>query len=211
MKLTSTNTIVLPSKLLRQAPNCWHKEQPWFDKEPHEWRLDSDCQSALVVAGIGEHKCPTIGEWTAFSIVGAVVVTLTGKYIVPPEPEPFDWTTNLEHYVWETLWQTVQGNETKLDRAFVASMLRSFLPREHYAPPEHPYRASNFLGHWQSMEYADTSFHSVGNLRIECIKQGREAMGRLPQEIATSIREVAIHVPPMLGIAIKRIQHTYMW
>lgn len=211
MELTSSNTLVLPVQLLRQAPTCWHKEQLWFDKEPHEWCSDNDCQKSLIVEGIGENKCPTIGEWAAFSIAGAIVATLTGKYIAPPEPEPFDWTSNLEHYIWETLWQAVQENETKLDRAFVATMLRGFLPREHYAPPEHPYRASNFLGHWQRMEYADTSSHSVGNLRLERIKQGREAMDRLPQMIAASIRKVAPHVPPMLEIAIKRIRRTYMW
>lgn len=211
MKLTRSNMLVLPKQLLHQVPTCWHKEQLWFDEEPHEWRSDNDCKAALITVGIGEHKCPTIGEWTAFSIAGAIVAALKGKFIVPPEPEPFDWTSNLEHYIWEVLWQTVQENETKLDRAFISAMLRSFLPREHYAPPEGLYRMSNFVSYWQNMEYADTLFHSVSNLRLERIKQGREAMGRLLQAVATSIREVAQHVPPMLEIAIKRIRRTYMW
>jgi hypothetical protein len=211
MKAVNSNTLVLPGQLLHQAPTCWHKEKLWFDDELHEWRIDHDIKDALIAEGIGEHKCPTIGEWAAFSIAGSIVATLTGKYMIPPDPEPFDWTSNLEHYIWEALWQAVQENEAKLDRTFVAAMLRSFLPREHYAPPERPYRTSNFVSHWRNGEYPDTLFHSVSNLRLGRIKSGRESMDRLPQTVATSIREVAQHVPPMLEIAIKRIRRTYIW
>jgi len=208
--MMESNTLVLPKKLAYKAPTCWH-EKLWFDDEPYEWRTDCDIEDALIAEGIGEHKCPTVGEWAAFVAAGAIVATLTGKYMVPPEPEPWDWVANLEHFTWEALWQAFQENQEKLERAFMAAMLRSFLPREYHAPPDRPYRASNFASRWRGGEYADTLLHSVSNLRLSRIKQGREAMGRLTETVAASVNEVAQHIPPMLKIAIKQIRRTYMW
>lgn len=203
--LNALNTLALPKQLLRKTPT--QKEKPWFfDNEPHEWHRDHDILDALI-AGIGEHECPTAGEWIAFSIVGAIIATLTGKYIVPPEPEPFGWTDNLEHYIWEALWQTARYNKTKLNKEFVSAMLRSFLPREHCAPRNRPCHMSNFLSHWRSGEYTtDTLSHSVSKLRLCRIKDGRRSMNRLPEDVADSVKKVAQHVPTMLKIAIKRLQ-----
>jgi hypothetical protein len=205
----SKNVLVLPEELPRKAPTCWQKEL-WFDDEKHDWRTDYDIENALIVHGIGERQCPTVSKWVAFSIAGAIVARLTGKYIVPPEePLPFNW--DLEQHIWEALWQAVQENQTKLNKVFMAAMLRSFIPRQHHAPPERPYCMSAFAAHWLDGERSDTLYCSVSNLRLECIKQGREAMTRLSQEVVTSINEVAEHVPSMLEIAIKRIRRTYQW
>lgn len=211
--LTNMNTLVLPQKLLYKAPTCWDKEKLWFDKEEHDWRFDLNCEQALIAEGIGEHKCPTIGEWVAFTVVGGIVAALTGKYMIPPDPEPFDWTANLEHFTWEALWKTFQEDQEKLDRTFMAAMLRSFLPREYHAPPERPYRMSNFVYRWGSfwLEYPDTIMHSVGNVRLERLHRGRESLTFLPENVVASIRQVRQYIPTMLEIAIKRIQKTYMW
>ena len=210
MKITEQNTLVLPEKLLREAPNYWNKKQLWFNNEPHEWRVDCDINNALIAEGIGERKCPIIAEWVAFSIIGAVVAKLTGKYIVPPKPFP-GWTSDIEHHIWETLWKAAQENETGLDRAFMASVMRSFIPQYHHAPPDRPYCRSNFVSYWMLGEFPDTFSHSVSHVRLDRINSGRETIARLPQTMADCIKEVAQHVPPMLEISIERIKRTYMW
>ena len=209
----NSNTLVLPEKLVYKAPTCWHKEELWFDKERGGWRFDLNCEQALIAKGIGKRRCPTIAEWTAFAVAGGIVATLTGRYIIPPEPEPYDWVANLEHFIWEALWQAFQENQEKPDRTFMAAMLRSFLPREYYAPPDRPYRMSNFVRRWGSrgLEYPDTIMHSIGNIRLERLQKGREAFSQLPDNVKDSIRQVAQHIPPMLEIAIKRIKKTYLW
>lgn len=205
MELTKSNTLILPTGRF-EAPTCWDKERLWFDKEPYKWEFDMDCESALIANGIGEHECPTDGDWAAFSIAGAVVAALTGKYIVPDALGLFSSREDKERYVWEALWQAVQENETKLDRAFSAAMMRSFIPRNHYAPPERPYTMSHFVSHWRGREYADSMFRSISNIRIGILKQGSVAINRLPQTTADSIKEAAQHVPMMLEIAIDSLQ-----
>jgi hypothetical protein len=209
--LTSTNTLELPKELLFKAPTCW-SEHLWFDKEKHEDRnFDINCEQAVIAEGIGERECPTIGEWIAFSITGAIIAALSEKYIVLPDPEPLDWRSNVEHYIWEALWQAVQENETKLNRTFVAAMLRSFLPREYHAPPDRPYQTSNFVRHWISLEYPDTFMSSVGNVRLIRLQEGRKAIALLPEDVADSIRLVGQYVSSMLDMAIKRIKKTCNW
>jgi hypothetical protein len=212
MELTASNTLVLPQKLA-QAPTCWHREELWFDKEPHDWDFDFNCEQALIAVGIGKRECPTIAGWAAFVIAGALVATLTEKYIVPPDPEPLGWSGKIEHFIWEALWKAAQENSNALDKRFIATMLRSFLPREHRAPPNRPYRESNFVRSWgpAGLQYPDTIMHSVGNLRLRHLQNGLKAFDSLPEEMQDSIRQVAQHVPTMLEIAIQRIRKTYMW
>ncbi len=209
--LTVSNTLVLPQTLVSRTPTCWHKKELWFEQEEHDRHFDMNCEQALIAEGIGEHKCPTIAEWAAFTIAGGIVATLTGKYILPPDPEPWDWAGRMEDYIWEMLWQAVQENSDALNRMFIAVMLRRFLPREYYAPPDRPYRISNFARRWESLEYPDGIMHSVGNLRLEHLQKGREVLALLPDEIKNSIKQIAQHVPIMLQIAIERIRKTYRW
>lgn len=211
MGAADSKILVLPEKPLRQAPTCWNEDKLWFDKVPHKFPTDRNIRKATIARGIGERRCPTVDKWVAFSIAGAIIATLTGKYIAPPNPEPVDWQSDLEHHIWEALWQAVQENKRQLDETFVAAMLRSFLPRYYYAPPERPYLMSDFVFDWQGGGYADTLFRSVSNLHLCLISDGRKLMKSLDQEVATSIRKVTLRVPTMLEIAIERIRRTYMW
>ncbi|OGE70780.1 hypothetical protein A2617_01700 [Candidatus Daviesbacteria bacterium RIFOXYD1_FULL_41_10] len=203
--LTKANTLTLPGKLLYKAPTCWSKDRLWFDKEPHNWDFDFSLERALVASCIRENRCPTIAEWAHFCLSGAVVAALRGKYIVPPEPEPWDWAANLEHFSWEVLWEADQKHPEVLDKTFKASLFRDFLPREHYAPPDHPYSMSNFQQCWINF-YPDTLMDSIGNIRLARLKEGCKIFLTLPEEIRASIDLVAKHTPTMLEIATSRFR-----
>ena len=206
------DTLALPSVLSREASTCWHKDQLWFDAEPPDRQLlDFDREEAFMAEGIGKRECPTVGAWVSFSLVGALAAALTGRYIYPPNSEPFNWAGEVEHHAWEALWRAVQENGGALDRAFIAAMLRRFLPRQHHAPPEHPYYESMFLYGWDSSTCMNTSLKSVGTLLPECVARGQKALETLPQNEVDSIRSVALHVPRMLEITLARIRRTYWW
>jgi hypothetical protein len=178
------------------------KEKFWFEDEASEWQFELDVISALLTAGIGENDCPTITRWLHYCLGSAIVAALTGRHIdLPPEPE-------LEQLVWDALWQAVEENPRKLDRAFLGAMLRQLIPHWHSSPPDRPYRESRFvgIGNW-----AGPLFDSIGNLYLKVIKRGREALGRLPEPTVTSIQEVARHVPPVLQTVTERVRKTYQW
>lgn len=185
----------------------------WFDQEVRDQHFDLFIEQALIAEGIGERQCPTIDKWAAFSVAGGVIAALNEKYITPPEPEPLGWVAELENFTWEALWQAFQENQTKLDRRFMATALRSFLPREHYAPPEGPYHKSYFASHWGvgGLGYPADVWRSVSYIRPELLREGREALALLPEDIVSSIHKVAPYIPTMLEIAIKRIRKTYLW
>jgi hypothetical protein len=193
------NAIRLPDKLSRRSP-----EDPWFDKEASDWRLVYDCRKALIAEGIGERECPSYHDEAAFAVAGAVIAALTGRYIYPPRAPLFDWHKDQNHCVWEALWQAFLENETKLDRTFMAAMLRDFLPRYHYAPPDHPYYESYFVARWPKT--INTVFcPPIENLHLRFLKEGHEAMQRLPEATAASVRTVAGHIPKMLEVVIAQI------
>ncbi|OGY22055.1 MAG: hypothetical protein A2113_02465 [Candidatus Woykebacteria bacterium GWA1_44_8] len=211
-KLTAANTTVLPTKRSYQAPSCWNEEKLWFERrsyDPNLERLDRDCIRALIAKGTGTRECPTVAEWAAFCVAGGVIATLTGKYITPPDPEPLDWAAEARHFIWEALWQAAEENGNKLDREFLAVILREFLTREHYAPPDRPYFRSSFEEMWRSHEYPDAMMHSIGNVRVKHLREGRKAFKQLPSGMQEAIERVAKHVPTMLPIANRRIRKTY--
>ena len=208
------NRIVLPTKSPHVAPN--REDGQWF--ESNDFRenseFDSNCMKALVSAGIGERTCPTPSEWVAFSFVGAIVATLTGKYLVAPESGHPLWHRSSERILWEILWENVEEHKDTLDKNFLASTLRSFLPRSHRSPPDRPYYKSRFESRWRGPfgdGWADTTTQSVGNLRISCLKDGKEALLLLPESVQDSIQKVATHVPHMLVVAMERMRKTYQW
>lgn len=227
--LKASNILMLPGELTHQAPISHQQEEfkkaSCFDQEENQegvdqlgklisiQRSDRTLEQALITAGIGERQCPTPDEWATFSVAGGVIAALSKKYIVPPEPEPMGWVADLERFTWEALWQAFQENQTKLDRRFMATALRSFLPKEHYAPPDHPYLKSYFATHWgvRGVGYPADTWTSVSYIRPELLREGREALALLPEDTVASIHKVAPYIPTMLEIAIKRIRKTYLW
>lgn len=175
----------------------------FFSKEDgdYDWKVET----ALIATCIGEKRCPTPSEWASFSIAGTIVAYLSGKYIVPPV-----WDEDLEFRVWEIFFPLVSQNK-EFDKKFTASLLRIFIPRRHYAPPERPYYKNNFRYYWTAMECSDTQFHSVSNLRIEVIRKGVDIMKRISPNIASYIENIAEYSPEMLDLAIERIRSTYHW
>ncbi len=222
MDLNSRNTLMLPAKLSHDAPTCHgYGEELWFDaevpsglKEKVDFlRRDSDCIGAILSAGVGSLKCPMVAEWISFAVAGAIIAAATGKYLIPPDPEPFDFPEKIEDYVWETLWKTVlqKDGQTTLSREFIAAMFRVFLPREHHAPPDHPYRESEFVSWWNAIQPGDRLFSSIGHLRIDAVESGNKALRNLPHALTVPATIVSQHVPMMLEIVVNRIQKTYLW
>jgi hypothetical protein len=117
----------------------------------------------------------------------------------------------MNHFVWEALWLVVEEHREGLDHEFLAAMLREFLPREHYAPPDRPYFQSSFEGMWSLLEYPDALMHSIGNVRAKRLQEGEKAFRQLSAEMQAAIKKVARHIPTMLQIANRRIRKTYQW
>lgn len=206
---TTENTWVLPARLTHKAP--LYKKGLWFDAVCVDFNVKRDYVDALVAEGIRERDCPSVAEWAAYVIAGGVIGALTNKFILPPkEPPPSDWP--IQGLIWEALWQVSEEYRDKdaLDKTFLAVMLQWFFPEQYHAPPERPYRMSFFERIWPQ-HYPDTMMQSVGNIRLKPLKEGREAMARLPESAADSIQKVAAYVPPLLEVAIRNIRRTYMW
>lgn len=209
--LTDSAIWRLPVELEYKAPSCFSPEELWFNKTELPEHFEVHCITALVAEGVADRDCPTIDEWAAFAIAGGIIAALKGKYITPPNQEPLDWRTQIEHHIWEALWQAFQENQEKLDQQFRAAMLREFLPRQHHAPPERPYYESRFCHHWKFFEFADRPFSSIGNIRLQILRTGGADFVRLPDSTRTSIKIVAQHIPQMLDITVARIKKTYHW
>lgn len=221
MVLTAENTLELPHYPTRSAPHTRHDQ--WFaeksatsyadmvSEERHRARdFERDCEVALVVAGIGERDCPTPKEWAYYCIAGALTAALSGKYPVIPKPRMYGDT---EEIVWEVLWKASEENKGKLDREFLAAILRILVPTLHHAPPDHPWLESKFCQWWGNIDfgYPDTPYRSISNVRLRRIRDGREALKRLPESAQASVRAVALHVPQMLDMAIEYIGRIYHW
>lgn len=180
-------------------------------KQIEQDRFDLNVEQALVIAGIGERECPTIDKWAAFCVTGGIITALKGESLLLPDPEPPFWVADLEGFTWKALGQAFKEHPTQLDPKFMAATLRELEPREHHAPPDHPYTESYFASHWRYLEYPDTIMHSIGHIRRERIQKGHEALALLPQDVVASIYKVTPHIPPMLKIAITCIEKTYRW
>lgn len=206
-------TITLSQELTHKASLYFsEKEPPWFEEKiKEEEYLKRHFSRILVAQGIGDSECPSNPEWAAFSVAGGIIAALTGKYIVPPDPEPYAWHDNMERFVWEVVWKAVEEENNKLDRTFCALTLWLFLPRRHYAPPDHPYYMSNFVQQWQGRNYASTIMRSVTSLSSVCIEDAKEHFGQLPESLAHSIQEVAEHIPVMLKIVNECVRRRYRY
>lgn len=205
--ITSDNALVLPEKLSYTAP--LYKKGLWFETVQPAYELERDIKSAYVAEAIGERDCPTVAKWAGFVLAGGIIGALTDRFILPPkESFSYDYRMHPELHIWEILWGTVEANRDKLDALFLAAALEWFFPEAHHAPPERPYRRSRFVGDWSS---TDTTMQSVGNLRLKALKEGREAISRIPELIAESIQKAALYVPPLLEVAIQTMRKTYMW
>lgn len=213
LKEVDGTRIVLPEKFKRNAPTCWHKDL-WFELktwDPATDRFDNDCIDALIAKGIGDKlQCPTMGRHAAFCVAGGVVAAMTRKNIALPVD--VSWRAwEKEEYAWEMLWEAAEAHRETANISFLASVLRGFLPRENYCPPDRPYRRSRFVERWENVAYPLTSFSSVHRLRPECIDLGKKALRRLPAPVVDVINKTATHIPPMLDLVIERIKKTYHW
>src|SRR3990170_1367598 len=101
------NTFILPGELSHEAPSFWDEGKMGREYRFDCWREDHYCLNALIVEGIGRKRCPVFIEWAGFSIAGATIATLTGKYIVPPNPATLEWQKQIQFHTWEALWQAV--------------------------------------------------------------------------------------------------------
>lgn len=205
MGITPENMVELPVRPYGEDVPRVYDDDTWYQKESF-WKqdkydfFDTECESALIAEGIGLRACPTIGEWAAFVIAGAVIAALTGKYIIAPGGTK----EGMANRIWVALWRASEKNGEKFDRKFLATMLRSFFPRSRYCQ-------SNFAHHWEYFEYPDALFRSIGNVRQERLRVGLEAIKNLEKPVIASIREVTPHVPRMLEIANKQVRSSYMW
>lgn len=214
------DVLVLPRQLSHNAPSAWGQEKPWFeqvDKLNREvWDFDHECEIALITAGIGGNRCPTVDQWATFAVAGGIIAALSGKVMQPPATEPYDWPKDYPHFIWEALWQAYETNQEKLDRTFMGAMLRDFMPRlREGGPLDHNFSQCDFEQNWGvgvvGHHYADTIFQSVGNVRISCLREGHKALGSLPVNVVNSISQVAQHIPRMLEIVIRHMKKTYQW
>lgn len=208
MALDPEKFLVLPECMPHKAPSCHHTEALWFNKEKRERNFDRNCERALIAKGINSQACPMHSEWASFVIAGGIIAALTGKYIMPPDPEPLDWENRMERIIWEFLWEAVEKHPEELDRGFMAAMLSDFLPRQHYSPPDRPFNRTYFSENWKGFGgpgYPDTWMQPICNVRSERLKSGIEAFDELPEQVQQSIQKVVRHIPTMLDIAIARI------
>lgn len=206
MVSVQNEVLVLHGYPAHTAPHSSYNQ--WFGKRPPLfsrerwvlWEFDRRCIAALVVEGIGRKKCPARRPWAYLTIVGALVMELTGKRVQIPEAgfEP----QNIEKIAWEALWASVGEYGEKLDRDFLGAILRNFLVGS---------SESRFAGQWHNLDtgFADTSSLLLCNLRQERIQEGRKAMRCLPEPVQASVRAVAQHVPRMLETTIPHIQKVY--
>ncbi|HBM46212.1 MAG: hypothetical protein UT05_C0003G0014 [Parcubacteria group bacterium GW2011_GWF2_38_76] len=213
-----------------EAPTCFHERKLWFDikgyymdrckrvwlklTEEEQERNKICAQISVVFVGkiIGENRCPTISDWAGFSIVNAISKVLTGKFCIPPKDRSLT-EEEVENITWKLLWNITKTKKARkiLDRKFIEAILRDFLPREQYCPPEHPYLRSRFSEKWKFAEYADTFMSSTGNIRIEAIEQAERTTEVLPPEIINSIDKIREHIPDALKISMEYIKARFKW
>ncbi len=203
---------LLPEHNAEKAPTCRH-ENLWFKPE---WdiatgKFDDDCIDALIAKGIGvKRETPTIGHHVTFCVAAGIVAALEKKHLTLPMNASWrEWEN--EEYTWEMLWTAVEAHRETADVSFLASMLRGFIPRENYCPPDRPYYRSRFVERWENVMYPLTRLSSVHRLRPECIALGEKALRRLPEPVVAAIDITAQYIPPMLDLIIGRIKKTYLW
>jgi len=217
MVLIAEKKLELPRYPAHTGPSSEYKQ--WFGRksvhsyqEMHrerwpEWEFERNCVAALVVAGIGQRKCPVRRPWAYTCIAGAMIVALADTWPVIPE-KGFGSEADIEEILWEALWEAVGKNREKLDADFLKVMMRNLLPRSSYTPPFSASGSeSRFADKWHNPDtgFADSSAGRVCNLRQECIKEGKKALTRLPEPVQASVREVARHVPRMTRIVVTHI------
>lgn len=204
----STDTIVFPSEFDCSTPLF---DELGFKQEELGSGFVIDCEQALITKGIGKNRCPTVPEWASLSVAGSIIATLTEKFIIPPDPEPFGWSSEMDLIIWQVLWQSFQDNQNKLEEDFMRAMLVIFIPEKVCAPPEKPYFISRFSYYWSALQYPDTIMHPIGRVRYDMLVRGEESFSRLSGEIQSSILEVAENTPRMLEIVNNRIRSTHLW
>ena len=213
VELTEDQIHVLPEKRIGSGPNQRTALQCDFMQGPDASfpsRFDYDCMAALISKGIRERQCPIVPEWASFVFAGGFIATLTGKYIQPLLPEPYNWP--IRHIVWDVLWEaTDRGEQNILNQRFFNAWLRMFLPDFTYSPPDRPYPTNTFERMWIGLYYNSFPCRSAAELLPKKIEYGLSKFDLLPEDIQNSILKVSEHIPAMLEIVIKRIRATFSW
>ncbi|PIX56478.1 MAG: hypothetical protein COZ49_01890 [Candidatus Yonathbacteria bacterium CG_4_10_14_3_um_filter_47_65] len=181
-------------------------EKFWFE-EGRDSSFDASCRAALIVEGIGENVCPVDGEWVAFSIVGAIVATAARMNIVPPKEPNFHWRNEMAFHLWDALWHFVPENGNIINSTLLASLMRSFLPREHSSTPSRKTSwMSDFVYFWKTYSHPESFAGPVSRISRKSLIDGRRLSRRLPEEIIEPIKTIGNHVPYMLGIAVASVK-----
>jgi len=201
---------VLPLFLPYAIPRYLDEQQYWFGKSEARalpCQGEEVYERALIAEGIGRHECPLQREWGGFVLIGGLIATMSGKYIIPPAPAAIDWAAQMEFYTWDVLWDASEKYGLKLSSHFLGSMLRGFLPRRHDSAGMRPWYASNFSERWRTFRYAnDDLLAKFGSIRFDILRQGKEDLETLSSDEMRDTKRVSAHIPAMLQIATHCIQ-----
>lgn len=210
---------ILPHDYKRQAPYYFDQDDRlWFEDEA-DTIFAIRCIDSLIALGIGKKTCPQISEWALFVLSGSITKTLSGK--LPAIPfirfTTCGWHTqaNLENYLWEILYCSVQKrleeSGSGLDRNFLASMLKFFLPRYRSDDMDSEI-ASHFVDYWNRIQaFWGSSFSSTATLHPDYVESSQKSFQYLPPKTRNSIRAVASHVPGMLQLINPFVRNKYSY
>ena len=167
------------------------------DLQP-DLRFAFNCLKGLIIEGIGREQCPLVPKWAAFVVAGAIIASRTGRFIVPPEPRPSDFSASLNRYLWQAVYEAIADGD---GNQFLAAMAGFFIPIRHYPSPDPPYLESLFEDYWTHLPYE--AFVSVGELSDRYFRDREKVFGEIrDQEVILEIIRVAQYAPTMIKIAL---------
>lgn len=206
-----------PVSCPKEAPTYFggKTKELWFIDDRYNRARDEfdwNVMNALIALGVGENRCPTEAQWAEFCIASAVVVAVTGdSLIMVPKSVSLN---DVEKCSWDKFWNTFGDYNIPNERPktlsldFVESLLRIFIPRNHYVEgPDRPYIESYFVTRWKCAIFPDCFNDKTCNVRFSVLQRGKEVFNTFSREIKKSIGLISNFIPLILkevNIAIKQ-------